>query len=134
MLTDSEREWLKQRGKPEGYDGCDFEPEDLYDDIQDIYLEVVFNWPLKGNKKRLERVRRQENFAEASAFRVIEALRDFKDATLFEARVAAQLAAWETLPVPCMNDTYCDRSSLVCPSCRLKWARLAVEEEMDANR
>ena len=56
------------------------------------------------------------------------------DAAEFEARVAAQLAAWETLPVPCMNDTYCDRSSLVCPYCRLKWARLTVEEEMDVDR
>ena len=134
MLTDSEREWLNQRGKPEGYDGCDFEPEDLYDDIQEIYLEVVFNWPLKGNKKRLGVIRRQENFAEASAFRVIEALRDFKDAADFEARVATQLAAWETLPVPCMNDIVCNRSSLEGASCRLKWARLTVEEEMDADR
>lgn len=49
----------------------------------------------------------------------------------FETRVAAQLAAWETLPVPCMNDIFCNRSSLECASCRLKWARLTVEEEMD---
>lgn len=56
---------------------------------------------------------------------------ELQEAALFEARVAAQLAAWETLPVPCMNDTYCDKSSLVCSSCRLKYARLQVEEEME---
>ena len=58
----------------------------------------------------------------------------WEDAAEFEARVAAKLAAWETLPVPCMNDIFCNRSSLECASCRLKWARLTVEEEMDANR
>ena len=59
---------------------------------------------------------------------------EIMEAAEFESKVAVMLASWETLPVPCMNDTYCDKSSLVCPSCRLKYARLAIEEEMDAER
>ena len=56
---------------------------------------------------------------------------DLEDALEFSERVAAELASWETLPVPCMNDIVCNRSSLECASCRIKWARLTVEEEMD---
>lgn len=58
---------------------------------------------------------------------------DFKDVAKFEARVAARLAS--ILPreiLRCISESAAHRK-LDLWGMRLKWARLAVEEEMDAD-
>lgn len=63
----------------------------------------------------------------------LEGAQDFRDVAAFEARVAARLA-WENCPCKrprffeCAKITARDRKDVV--RCRLKHARLAVEEEM----
>lgn len=60
---------------------------------------------------------------------------DIEDAAEFEGRVAALLASWEqNLIIPCMETAVCERHPQDCPWCRLKYARLQVEEEMDVDR
>ena len=56
---------------------------------------------------------------------------DFRDAAEFEARVAAKLAE-NTLPLPC-GSRRCPHEmpfETYCRPCRIKYTRLAVEEEM----
>lgn len=53
---------------------------------------------------------------------------DYKDAAEFEARVANRLARLMYL-TPCVAGG-CTEHTLHCTVCRLKYARLAVEEEM----
>lgn len=57
---------------------------------------------------------------------------DFRDAAEFEARVAAKLAQ-NTQAVPCIEHGCPHGMPLIwlCVSCRLKYARLAVEAEME---
>ena len=53
----------------------------------------------------------------------------------FHSRVAAKLASWEqNLIIPCMETAVCERHPQDCPWCRLKYAHIEVEEEMDADR
>ena len=60
---------------------------------------------------------------------------ELQDALEFSERVAEMLAAWEqNLNIPCMETAMCERHPQDCPWCRIKYARLAVEEEMDAER
>lgn len=66
------------------------------------------------------------------------ALIDYRDAAEFEARVAEKLTLEEPCPLPenadlddCPYFTEDDGSAFSCRWCRLKRARIAVEEEMD---
>lgn len=66
------------------------------------------------------------------------ALIDYRDAAEFEARVAEKLTLKEPCPLPenadlddCPYFTEDDGSVFSCRWCRLKRARIAVEEEMD---
>ena len=59
--------------------------------------------------------------------------KDWQEAAEFEARVAAKLAGIFNGIEQCLN---CKNSHMfddhsLCPSCKLKWARLTVEEEME---
>ena len=63
---------------------------------------------------------------------------EYRDAAEFEARVAARLAelCWvmSGLPFPCKAcpaRKYCMKITMPCKAVFLKYARLAVEEEMD---
>lgn len=63
---------------------------------------------------------------------------DYRDAAEFEARVAEKLTLKEPCPLPehadlddCPYFTEDDGSAFSCRWCRLKRARIAVEEEMD---
>lgn len=59
---------------------------------------------------------------------------DYLFEAMFESRVAAKLASWEQdLSIPCMETAVCERHPQNCPWCRLKYTRLAVEEEMDGT-
>ena len=74
-----------------------------------------------------------EQFSVLWAIAVKDVL-DWQEAAAFESKVAAKLAAWEQeLLLPCMETATCRHHPENCPWCRLKYARLAVEEEMDAN-
>lgn len=58
---------------------------------------------------------------------------NYKDAAEFEARVVAKLAFFEDGCTPCSKPKKCPFDALdiiECVPCRLKYARLAVEEEM----
>lgn len=72
-------------------------------------------------------------FPNKTLYRVTE-YADYRDAAEFEARVALLLAqkygAWE----PCYHSHCTEGADTVadCMECRLKHARLAVEQEMDA--
>lgn len=66
------------------------------------------------------------------------ALIDYRDAAEFEARVAEKLTLKEPCPLPehadlddCPYFTEDDGSAFSCRWCRLKRARITVEEEMD---
>lgn len=61
---------------------------------------------------------------------------DYRDAAEFEARVAAELARPNMSMCPCwMHDCDYKRSGYgaVCRSCRLKYARLSAEQDMEAD-
>lgn len=62
-------------------------------------------------------------------------LADFIDASEFEARVAVKLAQNEYMFIPCyLSGTKwddCPHEDWDCNQCRIKYARLAVEQEMD---
>ena len=68
------------------------------------------------------------------------ALSDYVEAVEFESRVACKLLEMPEHRSPCsygearMCTIECASIWLDCKDCRLKWARLAVEEEMDADR
>lgn len=111
MLTDSEREWLNHRNiaHPDG---------DYFCELCDVFAECHMYWPIECPTKLSIK---PEDIA-------------------FEARVAAKLAnpQWAV----CWNSDSClefggskDEPRWVwdCEWCRLKHARLQVEEEMDAE-
>lgn len=72
---------------------------------------------------------------ETSAYSLVP---DYRDAAEFEARVAEKLTLKEPCPLPenadlddCPYFTEDDGSAFSCRWCRLKRARITVEEEMD---
>lgn len=109
MLTANEREWLEKRGKRRRY--CRHCGKD----------RICTNINSIGTLCPTEDA-------------------DFKDVAMFEAKVAAKLAeifdaSTEIAPLcpscPCEDDCYAGH--LKCKAAILKYARLAVEEEMDAD-
>lgn len=69
---------------------------------------------------------------------------DWKDAAEFEGRVAARLATDRGWWTPCIETHKCEETVHFpskfgienwgkCDWCKLKWARLLVEEEMDGK-
>ena len=69
------------------------------------------------------------------------ALIDYRDAAEFEARVAEKLTLKEPCPLPenadlddCPYFIEDEESAFSCRWCRLKRARIAVEEEMENDR
>lgn len=111
MLTESEREWLKTRDKKRSY--C-------------VYCEATFG-------------------ADSCYWKCVTEscamYPDMKDAAEFSERVAAKLSELpeDVHPCPygatnrCSYDD-CGNPHLGCRRSILKYARLAVEEEMDADR
>ena len=134
MLTDSEKKWLEERGcrtrkmplsVDESLEGLSL----LLDD-----LKMILNL---AKAKYLQRYY-ADLFKEAE--RRAETMTKYIDAALFEARVAAKLAnpQWAV----CWNSDSClefggskdePRWWWNCEWCRLKHARLQVEEEMYAE-
>lgn len=106
MLTQSELAWLERREEMPGY-YCLWCP--LWDDEADCDGRSPHPFcPIFQRRERLW------------------------DALEFSERVAVKLASWEqNLIIPCMETAVCERHPQDCPSCRLKYARLQVEEEMD---
>ena len=113
MLTDKDREWLEKRKPP-----------------------TEKPWPTTAD----------DNFCKHCKQRITDCVPwyrktgdcptdrggDFRDAAEFEARVAAKLAQ-NTQAVPCIEHGCPHGMPLIwlCVSCRLKYARLAVEAEME---
>jgi hypothetical protein len=54
---------------------------------------------------------------------------EYEDAAEFEARVSRIMALYLGAP-PCGTGK-CNNPDFLCPECRLKYARLAVEQEME---
>jgi hypothetical protein len=139
MLTESEREWLEQRG-------CRTRKMPLY---VNEYLESL-PYLIEDLEVLLHRIKRkgwQRYYADLfkEAERRAEALAKYTKAAEFEARVAAKLAnihfGTEDCPY-CSNhinvNEYCGDCKTAstdkrCLACRLKYARLKAEEEMDAE-
>lgn len=104
MLTDSEKAWLNNR--------------EIFYACTGYFNRKGYSW--------------EENLQ----------IEDMQDAAKFEARVAAKLASDHAISyyslIGCLGDKpgTCDkfnRNGWDCADCRLKLARLAVEEEMDAE-
>lgn len=110
MLTERERKWL--RGRELRAAPCDNELPGI---ICDCCVEIIGTvCPLKP---------------------------DYADAAEFEARVAEKLTLKEPCPLPenadlddCPYFTEDDGSAFSCRWCRLKRARITVEEEMSNER
>ena len=110
MLTEKEKKWLQERDlRPAP---CDNELPGV---LCDCCIEIIGTvCPLKP---------------------------DYRDAAEFAERVAAKLTLEEHCPLPenadlddCPYFTEDDGSAFSCRRCRLKRARIAVEEEMDNER
>lgn len=121
MLTQNEKEWLEKR-KSEYFLSCLHCPGRYKQKPRSTWECMSFCW---DNKVVTQ--------CELSS----QDMRYFKDAAEFEARVAVKLAnpQWS----PCWRGDSClefsgqkdERWVWNCEWCRLKYARLAVEEEMD---
>ena len=106
MLSDKDREWLEKREERGAY-YC------YHCTDGRIHFECMDVWNSPNNCP-------------------LEDAQDFRDAAEFEARVAAKLAQ-NTQAVPCIEHGCPHGMPLIwlCVSCRLKYARLAVEAEME---
>ncbi len=58
-------------------------------------------------------------------------IRELQEAAEFEARVAALLA--EIMPKALADPWFIENAKHITADATLKWARLSIEEEMDAN-
>lgn len=103
MLTEKERKWLEKRR------------------TKDAPCGACWRWCRTECKEACDRL-----------------TSDYRDAAEFEARVAEKLTLKEPCPLPenadlddCPYFTEDDGSAFSCRWCRLKRARITVEEEMD---
>lgn len=121
-LTEQERKWLEKR-KKKNTRLC-------------TTCQNHAPWYVRG---KLVKLGCRTDSGEACPFyRSSHTLDDYRDAAEFEARVAAKLTLEEPCPLPenadldeCPYFTEDDGSAFSCRWCRLKRARIAVEEEMD---
>lgn len=114
MLTEKEKRWLEFRKNV--CFRCSKNKRTCSQALRKICLDIGF--PIKD--------------------RTVMKEQDYCDAAEFEARVAEKLTLEEPCPLPenadlddCPYFTEDDGSAFSCRWCRLKRARIAVEEEMD---
>lgn len=114
MLTYAERKWLQERENVPLFQ-CEKYCE--YHVGKDSYFECTYSPALS------------QEWCKNDACN-----QDWKDAVEFEARVASLLAQKEGAWEPCFY-THCPYGSVIsaeeCIQCRMKHARIAVEQEME---
>ena len=111
MLTESEREWLEERKWCRFLFQCEECPK--YDPMRIMHDKV--DVPCK-------------HFSLCATYTNSY---DLADAAEFEARVAAKLA--KIMPKALADPWFIENAKYINADATLEWARLSVEEEMDAN-
>jgi hypothetical protein len=110
MLTEREKQWLEKREKEKqnnGYYFC------AHSELRSAEWNTKTGW--------------------GDVDWVIETKDTYKNAAEFEARVTVRLTGMKAEELPCYPNFLCPYSAKnigSCKACYLKYARLAVEEEM----
>lgn len=118
MLTEQEHEWLERRK------------------VLCNHCELIKRTLCGGGKNKTS-CQRWEDYHCNNPVKRYKAFQDMQDAAKFEALVAVKLAQNEHRFVPCYKSEIewndCPHEDRDCDQCRIKYARLAVEQEMDGE-